>query len=148
MIQLELDLGLPPVPMVLRPICELHIALADRRGGTLYGWKTALLAAIPEIKEEHVTQWLKTGRCPEWVILAVPVLKFKTPRRGHTQQDWNKGEYEFLTAICKGEIVPKNKIIAMQCSGTFGRTITESAIKGAIDRLRKRGIINHSRHAG
>jgi hypothetical protein len=134
------------------PISDLLIAICAARGH-LYGWKSSYLAAarpgldnIIAVTERQLHTWQKIGHVPAYSVNQVPRMQFKAQtHRG--RQRWTAGEYDFLRNLyIKTDGHVKNADLANKCAAAFGRDVTENAIKGALDRLRKNGAIHQFRN--
>jgi|ERR1019366_1169009 hypothetical protein len=121
------------------------MALQVKMGGT-YGWRTDCVTASANspdckaIRNEDIQKWIKDQLVPDWAYEQVSRLVFQK-RTGAAGREWKNTEYEYLGGIYCDDPTTKNTVLAAMCSEKFGREITENAIKGALDRLRKQGKI-------
>lgn len=128
---------------------EFTGALLRKRGQT-YGWKVDYVTATntPDCrvaKNEDIQAWQKTNKVPDWAFEQIDRLIFpkRTGKKG--QPPWLETEYDYLEFIYKEDPTRSNIVLVDLCTKKFGRSINEPAIKGALDRLRKKGRIDKYR---
>jgi hypothetical protein len=126
------------------------LAALQIKTGRTYGWKTDYIKAsentdnCKKVSNEDFTKWIKNQLVPDWVYDQIQTLNF--PKRiGSPAKEWTNHEYEFLVKIHIDDSSRKNIVLAHICSEKFGRDITENAIKGSLDRLRKQNRIPQKR---
>ncbi len=146
---------------------EDFVAALHKKMGRTYGWRVDYVQATQEtpdcrkVKNEEIQRWQQTRKVPDWAFEQIEKLVFQQ-RKGENGPPWSQGEYDFLVALYNGEATSKletgdekhqikqgdkyptnsttsNAEFARICSQEFGRPITENAIKGGIDRQRKKG---------
>lgn len=67
------------------------------------------------------------------------------PGRGNGAQKWTPEELNFLLDLYKEDEMTYNRELAYDCTGRFGRLISEGSVKGALHRLRLQGRIDGNR---
>lgn len=115
-----------------------------------YAWRVDYIKAtnttpgVRAVRNEEIQQWRKKDEVPTWAYEEVSLLVFpKRKSGGHPT--WKTTEYDYL---CREYLIDpsrSNLLLSQMCSLEFGRPITEQAIKGSLDRLRKRNRIPERR---
>jgi hypothetical protein len=112
--------------------------------GRSYGWRTDYIHASQEapdckpVATEMIHKWQVTNQVPDWAVSQIARLSFKH-RPGARRPAWSDDEEAYLTAQYVTDPSQKNSVLAQSCETHFGRPINENSIKGALDRLRKKG---------
>jgi len=128
---------------------QFMLALALRLGRT-YGWRTDYARATQDTPGSHtvstddIQKWQKEKRVPEWAYTQIEWLKFNH-RLGRNGPEWSQDEVGFLVDEYKTDPHQKNVVLAAKCEERFGRHISEQAIKGAVYRLGKQGVLPERR---
>ncbi len=151
---LKARLGQPAEHQVIRPekgepyynLADFHAALLIKRGGS-HAWKVSYVEASTQdgcrlVKNEDIAKWQRTKQVPIWAYEQITVMKF-FKRAGKNSPDWTQEEYDYLRDTYNEDPTRQNKELAYRCSVRFERTITEQAIKGALDRLRGKGQVGY-----
>ncbi len=68
------------------------------------------------------------------------VLSFK-PEQSNTRASWSDADYDYLVSIHTEDFARSNVALAYMCTMRFGRDITENAIRGSLNRLRRAGRV-------
>ena len=114
--------------------------------GRTYGYKTDCIKASetsPDckiIRLEDFQKWIKSEKVPDWAYEQLSKMIFPK-RTGAAGKNWKNTEYTYLETIHNADPTIKNIVLASMCSEKFGREITENAIKGSLDRLRKQNRV-------
>jgi hypothetical protein len=87
-------------------------------------------------------QWRKENRFPRYVIAQIETM---TPTDLLSRGKWNDDERQFLVEQYSVDPSLSNAALAIACSTKFGRLVTECAIKGELNRLRKAGKVSQYR---
>jgi hypothetical protein len=128
---------------------QFILALAMKLGRT-YGWRTDYVRATKDTPDSHtvntddIQKWQREKRVPEWAYTQIEWLQFNH-RMGHSGPDWSNDEVSFLVDEYKSDPHQKNVVLAIKCEQRFGRSISEQAIKGAVYRLGKQGVLPQRR---
>ena len=128
---------------------QFMLALALKLGRT-YGWRTDYARATQDTPGSHavstddIQKWQREKRVPEWAYTQIGWLHFNH-RLGRSGPDWSQDEVTFLVDEFGTDPHQKNVVLAVKCEQRFGRTISEQAIKGAVYRLGKQGILPQRR---
>lgn len=128
---------------------QFMLALALKLGRT-YGWRTDYARATQETPGSHtvstddIQKWQREKRVPEWAYTQIGWLKFNH-RLGRSGPDWSQDEVSFLVTEYRSDPHQKNLVLATKCAQHFGRLITEQAIKGAVYRLGRQGVLPQRR---
>jgi hypothetical protein len=122
---------------------EAFLAALQLKRGQTYAWRVDYCVATNNTpncnvaKNEDVQKWQRTGEVPAWAYEQMAILVF--PKRGGKGgPPWTDAEYTYLKNLYLADPSKSNLMFADACTLHFGRPITENAIKGALDRLRKR----------
>lgn len=113
--------------------------------GRSYRWKLSYVEAsmaedCETVTSELIQKWQNTDRVPEWAVRQIDHMVFGR-LRGNNGTPWTDEERQFLVDLYNHDPKTRNRTLASLCSAQFGRTITENAIKGEIDRAQKRKTI-------
>lgn len=117
-----------------------------------YGWRTDYICAsqmtegCTPVENETVQRWQNTNKVPEWAVEQISRLRFRK-RTGNSGSTWSDDNEDYLTVLYTTNPTLQNSVLAKLCEEKFGRTINENSIKGALDRLRKRGQVASKRPA-
>jgi hypothetical protein len=109
-----------------------------------YGWRTDYVSASQQtegcrpVANETVQKWQNTNQVPDWAVEQIPKLTFRK-RTGTSGLPWSDDNETYLTELYKSDPGQSNQELARLCEEHFGRPINEPSIKGAVDRLRKKG---------
>jgi hypothetical protein len=115
-----------------------------------YGWRTDYVAASHEtegcrpVANETVQKWQNSNQVPDWAVEQIDKLAFRK-RTGTGGLPWSDDNEIYLTELYKSDPGQSNQMLARLCEEHFGRPINEPSIKGAIDRLRKKGQLPRKR---
>ena len=129
-----------------RPFHDLIIAVARATHKT-YGWRVEYLRAslsslqARPVNERMMVTWQRSGRVPNWAVEQVSVMEFRRPSF-KKPRDWNREETEFLIHLYQSNEYVTYQRMAELCQQKFDRDISEQAIKGMLDRLRKKNKID------
>lgn len=144
-------------------LAQFHARLHQKMGRT-YGWRVDYIESTkttPDcriVKTEEIQRWQQTQQVPDWAYDQIDKLIFNK-RKGENGPAWSNIEFDFLVALYEGTAVDgkgekiasnsgtSNLVFSKHCTEKFGRDITENAIKGAIDRLRKKDRLPKRRNA-
>ena len=129
---------------------ETFLAALQRKMGRTYGWRVDYVLAtataaqanpnVKVVKNEEIQKWQKDKEVPAWAFERIPLLVFQK-RKGEGSPPWKSNDYTFLATLYLEDQHKSNAYLATVCGQKFDREITENAIKGALDRLRKKGSI-------
>jgi hypothetical protein len=123
-------------------------ALQVRMRGT-YAWKTGYAKATvktpgcEEVRTEDIQKWQKSDKVPVRAYEQISILSFEK-REGKGAPPWTKQNIAFLVEQYNGkpgDPTKSNAVLAKLCTEEFGRLITENAVKGQVDRCRKKKMI-------
>jgi hypothetical protein len=112
-----------------------------------YGWRTDYIGATHEtgsgglikpVPNEEVQKWQNTNQVPDWAVEQIARLTFRK-RGGVSGKKWSDDDELYLMSLYNQDPLQRNQLLAEMCERHFGRSINESAIKGALDRIRRRG---------
>jgi hypothetical protein len=111
---------------------EFSTAGTQRLGKTR-GFQQKFMDAYPEYNQGDIAKWRRVG-VPAEIMALIPTMPISEndPEYG---KDWSDDERAALRVIVQSESKLKNRILAEQLTATFGRLITEGAVKGAKKRL-------------
>jgi hypothetical protein len=98
------------------------------------------------VSTDDIQKWQRDKRVPEWAYTQIGWLQFNH-RLGRSGPDWSQDEVTFLVEEYRTDPSQKNLVLAVKCEQRFGRTISEQAIKGAVYRLGRRGILPQRRQS-
>lgn len=99
-------------------------------------------AAI-RVTNQTIDRWRSRDIVPKWAVDQITILRFHV-RPPVPMQDWTGEEVQFLMDAYQAS-QGRYRDLASLCTEKFGRTISENAIKGKIDRLIKSGRLSNPR---
>lgn len=135
---------LPPGP---RTLAHFLWKLSSRDNlGRMYGWKTALIKASQatgcrEIDLTMIQQWQRANQVPVWAYHQIDLMQFDPVPRRPRKPVWSVADKRYLADQHMQNPKAPDANLAKLCTKKFGRTITESAIKGALCRLRRDDVV-------
>ena len=115
-----------------------------------YGWRIDYVTASQQtdgctpVKNETVQKWQNSNQVPDWAVTQIDKLEFRK-RSGTGGPAWTDENENYLSELYKDDPHQTNLALAKLCEQHFGRPLNENSIKGAIDRLRKRGQLPEKR---
>lgn len=130
-------------------IGEFMAALQIKMGRT-YGWRVDYVAAsakasgCTQAKNENIQKWQRTKKVPAWAYDQIAQLSFEK-RLGQGGPLWTTQDTDYLVSLYLANPNISNGELASLCTQHFGRPITESAVRGQLDRQRKKGRIDKYR---
>lgn len=130
---------------------DQFITALIRKRGRSYGFRVDYVTASSTtpgcraVKTEEFHKWQQSKEVPDWAYDQIDRLVFPDRKGKKGQTPWTVGEYDFLAKGYTLDPSKSNLDFAIMCTKEFGRSITEEAIKGALDRLRKRKRISKYR---
>lgn len=105
-------------------------------------FNTELRKKNPElgvITSSHLEKWRVEDRYPTWVIEQLRMMsKADLPTSSHR---WTQADKDFLRDLYRANPTVSDRRLAEILSERFGCDMTENAVKGALDRLRRKGEI-------
>ena len=141
----------PDIPMdgyytIEQFICRVAVR---QQKGCIYGYQSAYIkaaASSPHPASDHDFKvWKRAGLVPAVYYEQIDILCFcERPVVRHNP--WHQDEVDFLRDLHQSNPGLSNGSLAHQCTEHFGRIISESAIKGKLDRLRKEHIVPQYRN--
>jgi hypothetical protein len=129
---------------------EQFMAILTAKLRRSYGWRTDYIlasVATPDctpVATETIHKWQTTDKVPEWAVTQISRMAFKK-RPGAGGKTWSDDEEQYLVDQYQFDPSQKNVVLAQLCETQFGRSINENSIKGALDRLRKKGSLPSKR---
>jgi hypothetical protein len=117
--------------------------------GRSYAWKVGYIEAsnadgCTSVSSETIQKWQVSNVVPAWAVEQIDRMIF--PRRtGTSGPRWTDEEEDYLRDLYLYDPRATNAFLAEMCAERFDRPINENAIKGALDRLRKRGVVPRKR---
>jgi hypothetical protein len=116
----------------------------SRCRGALWGYQTSYVTASANtsnpVTNEMIELWRMSNQVPIAYVNQIDAMIFPSRSRSRGQ-NWTGIEIDFLVEFHQEEATLTNKDLANRCSEHFHREITEAAIKGQLDRLRKVGRV-------
>jgi len=114
-----------------------------RKGG--HGWQVEVMRAFADtshpITKHMLDTWAVTEKVPELYYNALDHVTFVKRCRDKPQIVWSANEDQWLANYHLCDPTSTNSALAIACSEKFGRHITENAIRGKLDRLRRTGHV-------
>lgn len=129
---------------------EQFLAVLTSKLRRSYGWRTDYVRASKEtpgcnpVANETVQVWQNKNKVPDWAVEQIDRLAFQK-RHGVGAPMWSDDDEQFLIKKYNEDPSQSNNNLAKSCSDHFGRPINENSIKGALDRLRKKGHVPKKR---
>ena len=114
---------------------EFFSAVFASLNGKTNRWQTDF-AEQTGVNLSTIQKWRLTGKVPAINYEMALVLK-TTVSASQTRQAWSGDEYDALQILLDTDPRPTYATIASTLTKDFGRKITENAIKGSVDRLKK-----------